>query len=91
MLESRSFRSEDVRSSILNCICPECGGAIELSSNQFRCVGTCGKDWRAIWDGTQSSGAQVRHADSSYSKKINAYQNPIGKGTHVAQRSSEDS
>jgi hypothetical protein len=63
MLQSRSFQSEDVRSAIVNCICPECGGAIELSPNPFRCMGTCGKNWRAVWDSTQSSGAQVRRAD----------------------------
>ena len=38
MSERRSYQSEDIRSAIVNCICPECGGAIELSSNQFRLV-----------------------------------------------------
>ncbi len=40
---------ENVRSAIVNCLCPECGGVIELHSNQFRCLGRCGKQWRAIW------------------------------------------
>jgi hypothetical protein len=45
-----SIRSNaNVRSAIVNCICPECGGAIELDLNEFRCVGRCGKDWRPIW------------------------------------------
>jgi hypothetical protein len=46
----------NVRSAIVNCICPECGGVIELCSNQFRCVGRCGKDWRAIWESQHSNG-----------------------------------
>jgi hypothetical protein len=33
---------ENVLSAIVNCLCPECGGAIELHSNQFRCLGRCG-------------------------------------------------
>jgi hypothetical protein len=28
--------NENVRSAIVNCLCSECGGAIELHSNQFR-------------------------------------------------------
>jgi len=36
----------NVRSAIVNCVCPACGGALELGVNQFRCVGRCGKDWR---------------------------------------------
>ena len=43
MRPGRSNRlMENVRSTIVNCPCPECGGAIELHSNQFRCLGRCG-------------------------------------------------
>lgn len=66
MLEGRSFPSEDVRSAILNCVCPDCGGAIEPSAKQFRCVGRCGRDWRPIWDRTRSNGVQGRRADYRY-------------------------
>jgi|HubBroStandDraft_2_1064218.scaffolds.fasta_scaffold05880_8 hypothetical protein len=54
----------NVRSAIVNCICPECGGVIELCSNQFRCVGRCGKDWRAIWESQHSNGTQARRRDN---------------------------
>jgi hypothetical protein len=57
-----SIRSiANVRSDIVNSICPECGGGpIELYSNQFECVGRCGKDWRAIWESEHSNGIQTR-------------------------------
>jgi hypothetical protein len=53
-----------VRSAIVNCICPECGGVIELCPNQFRCVGRCGKDWRAIWESEYSNGTQTGRSDN---------------------------
>ena len=56
--------NEYVRSAIANCVCPECGGAIELRSNQFRCLGRCGKQWRAIWESTKRDAAQTRSADN---------------------------
>jgi hypothetical protein len=44
MLSTISIQSnENIRSAIVNCLCPECGGAIELHSNQLRCLGRCGK------------------------------------------------
>ena len=39
-----------MKSAIVNCLCPECGGAIDLSTDQFRCRGLCGKDWRSAWN-----------------------------------------
>jgi hypothetical protein len=60
-----SIRSNaNVRSAIVNCICPECGGAIELGLNQFRCVGACGKDWRPIWESEHRNGTQTRRCDT---------------------------
>jgi len=55
---------ENVRSAIVNCLCPECGGAIELHSNQFRCLGRCGKQWRATWESAKRDAAQPRSADN---------------------------
>ena len=49
LVDSLIQSNANVRSAIVNCICPECGGAIELDSSEFRCVGRCGKDWRPIW------------------------------------------
>ena len=56
--------NEYVRSAIANCVCPECGGVIELHSSQFRCLGRCGKQWRAIWDSTRRDAEQPRSADN---------------------------
>jgi hypothetical protein len=53
----------NVRSAIVNCICPECGGAIELDLNEFRCVGRCGKDWRPAWDREHGKGTQTLRCD----------------------------
>jgi len=66
MWPERSNRSmENVRSAIVNCLCPECGGAIELHSNQFRCLGRCGKQWRATWESaTRAAAAQPLSADN---------------------------
>ncbi len=49
MLKNRTSRADYVRSAILNCICPECGGVIELETSQLKCLGRCGKRWRDIW------------------------------------------
>ena len=65
MWSETSIRADDsVRSSIVNCVCPECGGAIELSTSQFRCIGRCGKEWRAIWDNTQRNCARRQAGDN---------------------------
>lgn len=53
MLETQSSRADGVRSAILNCICPECGGVIELETSELKCLGRCGKSWRDIWVRTQ--------------------------------------
>jgi hypothetical protein len=63
-LEMSNRSAENVRSAIVNCLCPECGGAIELQSNQFRCLGRCGKQWRAIWETTKHDAAQPRSSDN---------------------------
>jgi len=52
---------ENMKSAIVNCVCPECGGAIDLSTDQFRCRGLCGKDWRSAWDLVVSGQKQARH------------------------------
>src|ERR1700752_2787019 len=50
--------SQNVLSALVNCLCPECGGAIELRSNQFICLGRCGKQWRDIWESTKRAAVQ---------------------------------
>src|SRR3954469_11929755 len=68
MLETRTRRIDDVRSAILNCICPECGGVIELETSELRCLGRCGKRWRDIWVRTQLH-LQARKARRSSSPR----------------------
>ena len=53
--------SANMKSAILNCVCPECGGAIDLSTDQFRCRGLCGIDWRYAWNLVESGQKQARH------------------------------
>lgn len=40
----------EVLSSILNCICPECGGRMGGPGKEFKCQGKCQIDWRPIWE-----------------------------------------
>jgi hypothetical protein len=49
-MENPGRSNESVRSSIVNGICPECGGALSLATEQFRCQGRCGTDWRPVWN-----------------------------------------
>jgi hypothetical protein len=41
-IESADGFNETQISSIANCICPSCGGALSASLNQFRRQGRCG-------------------------------------------------
>lgn len=47
---------DDIKSAIVNGICPECGAALSLNAQQFRCQGRCGRDWRPTWIRMQQSG-----------------------------------
>lgn len=48
-IESPSRSNERLRSAILNCICPECGGGLSMAAEPLRCRGRCGMDWRPVW------------------------------------------
>ena len=50
----------NMKSAIVNCVCPECGGAIDLSTDGFRCLGKCGKNWRSVWNDVLSEQKQAR-------------------------------
>jgi hypothetical protein len=64
-VESLIRSNTNVRSAIVNCVCPECGGAIELDLNEFRCVGRCGKDWRPTWESEHwKGGTQTQRRDN---------------------------
>ena len=45
----RSTLAPDAMSAIVNCLCPECGGVIELETNLLECL-RCGKHWRRVWE-----------------------------------------
>ena len=47
----------DVVSSILNWICPECGGRMGGLGKEYKCQGKCQTDWRLTWERYRS----VRH------------------------------
>jgi hypothetical protein len=51
---------ESVRSSIVNCICPECGAALGLGSLSFSCQGRCGRDWLPVWDKMRTEAKSAR-------------------------------
>jgi hypothetical protein len=47
--QNRCLTAYDV-SSILNLICPGGGGPLGGLSKEFRCQGSCRKDWRPDWE-----------------------------------------
>jgi tRNA(Ile2) C34 agmatinyltransferase TiaS len=42
--------SADLISSILNWVCPECGGRMGGLGNEFMCHGKCKINWRPVWE-----------------------------------------
>jgi tRNA(Ile2) C34 agmatinyltransferase TiaS len=40
----------DLLSSIVNWVCPQCGGKMGGRGNEFKCLGKCKIDWRPIWE-----------------------------------------
>lgn len=63
-MQSDEGIDNNVRSSILNCICPGCGGALRITKSQFRCQGRCGEDWRPVWERLCSEGVFARKVRS---------------------------
>jgi hypothetical protein len=55
---SRFKATAEVISSILNWVCPECGGRMGGRGSEFQCQGECHIDWRQFWERSRS-GAQV--------------------------------
>ena len=73
---------ENMKSAIVNCLCPECGGAIDLSTDQFRCRGLCGKDWRPAWNLVVSGRKQARQRE----RARNSDNKSEVKGNHLFLR-----
>ena len=40
-------------SSILNLICPSCGGPLGGPAKEFKCQGFCRRDWRPDWESSR--------------------------------------
>jgi len=63
-LRLSAFRAAaEVISSIMNCVCPECGGCMGGRGQEFKCQGQCQKNWREVWDehaGVLQSGRNCR-------------------------------
>jgi len=45
-----TLRREDIIASILNWVCPECGGPMGGQRKEFECQGRCQRDWRQTWE-----------------------------------------
>jgi hypothetical protein len=41
--------SADTISSIVNWVCPDCGGRMGGRTREFKCQGDCQRDWRGVW------------------------------------------
>jgi len=51
LIRLSSFKAtKEVLSSILNWVCPECGGRMGGRGNEFKCQVECQVDWRPIWE-----------------------------------------
>lgn len=42
--------ASEVISSIMNWVCPECGGCMGGRGEEFKCQGRCQKNWRQVWE-----------------------------------------
>jgi tRNA(Ile2) C34 agmatinyltransferase TiaS len=66
MVRSRNSEATDVASSILNWVCPECGGRMGGDGKEFKCQGACQTDWRQIWErGLPAGSANARKGRSA--------------------------
>jgi len=52
-------------SSILNLICPSCGGPLGGPSKEFKCQGRCRRDWRPDWESSGLNREQRRTTRSN--------------------------
>ena len=51
-----SESNERIISSIINLVCPQCGGRM----SEFQCEGRCGKDWLAEWEWASQASSKSR-------------------------------
>jgi len=57
---SRFKASAEVVSSILNWVCPECGGRMGGRGSEFECHGERQIDWRQLWEQVLAAGRPTR-------------------------------
>jgi tRNA(Ile2) C34 agmatinyltransferase TiaS len=50
VIRSGSRATREMISSIMNWVCPECGGRMGGRSSEFKCQGKCQLDWRELWE-----------------------------------------
>lgn len=55
-------------SSILNLICPRCGGPLGGAFKEFKCQGRCRQDWRSYWESNGLSRRRKKTINRSNSK-----------------------
>jgi len=60
-VQHASLTDSDI-SSILNLVCPGCGGPLGGASNEFQCQGHCRKDWRSDWESNGLSRSPKRRS-----------------------------
>lgn len=68
-VQHASLTANDI-SSILNLICPGCGGPLGGESKEFKCQGHCRKDWRSDWDSNGLSRSRKKSINRSNSKPM---------------------
>jgi hypothetical protein len=52
--------TREVISSILNWVCPGCGGRMGGRGSEFKCQGECCIDWRQLWEHAFNTGGSAR-------------------------------
>lgn len=78
-----SLSSADV-SSILNLICPGCGGPLGAPAEEYQCQGFCRRDWRSAW---ASGGPKYAQKNAKGSRSLKASRLNRYKGTARRHRS----
>ena len=61
-------------SSILNLICPRCGGPLGAPSKEFKCQGVCRKDWRPDWESSGLSRGRKKRIRSNQRRMLQPIQ-----------------
>ena len=68
-------------SSILNLVCPLCGGPLGGLPEEYKCQGFCRTDWRRAWAsrGAKHPQNDARQARSLKRTAVNGYKEKVGR------------